>query len=241
MDEKRTYQVTYKVYHNERLKKVPFHGKLVFPLYLRLTFDRRTTEYRSNLFDLFMQPKYAIRISGEIFPPPIEKVIQREEKLIEFIIDRHSGDFSLELFKKEYEYYSRDLLNEMESGFAIYLDTFFDDEGMPFLGDALANNYLEVSLHDVILDLKRAIRPDLFGHLIAQSFLFAPPYFPLFQFTEKQFGRPLTALTLMDWENPAIQDGFKAYMKKNYPDQDLTTVLGLIKQWSEGMGNEKGT
>jgi hypothetical protein len=231
MDEKRTYQVTYKVYHNERLKKISFHGRMVFPLYLRLTFDRRTTEYRSNLFDLFMQPKYAIRISGEIFPPPIEKVIQREEKLIESIIDRHSGDFSFELFKKEYEHYSRDLLNEMESGFAIYLDTFFDDEGMPYLGDALANNYLEVSLHDVTLDLKRAIRPDLYERLIDQSFLHAPPYFPLFQFAEKHFGRPLTALTMMDWENPAITEAYKAFMAKNYSTQDLVGVVSEIDQW----------
>lgn len=230
MDEKRAYQVTYKVYPNERLKKVSFHGKLVFPLYLRLTFDRRTTEYRSKLFDLFMQAKYAIRISGEIFPPPIEKVIEREEKLIEFIIDRHSGDFSLELFKRDYEYYSRDLLNEMESGFAIYLDTFFDDEGMPSLGDALANNYLEVSLHDVTLDLKRAIKPELYQRLIDQSFLHAPPYFPLFQFAEKKFGRPLTALTLVDWENISTRERLLDFIKKTYPQHE-TTLLDQIDKW----------
>jgi hypothetical protein len=58
MDQEKTYQVTYKVYHNERIKMVSFHGKLVYPLYIRLTFDRRSTEYKSNLFDLFMKPKY---------------------------------------------------------------------------------------------------------------------------------------------------------------------------------------
>jgi hypothetical protein len=231
MDEKKTYQVTYKVYHNERLKKVSFHGKLVYPLYLRLTFDRRTTEYRSNLFDLFMKPKYGIRVSGEIFPPHIDKIIEREEKLIEFIIDRHPDDFSLELFKKDYDYYGRDLLDEMEEGFLNYLRLFFDDEGMPYLGDVFALSYQEVTLYDVVLDLKRALKPDLYQRLIEHSFLFAPPYYPLHQFLETPLRPPLSVLTVMDWEIPLTKQGFSGFMERNYPQQDLAKVLGQIDEW----------
>src|SRR5207302_4146230 len=53
--------------------------------------------------------------------PRIEEVIAREEKLVEFIIDKHPDDFSLELFKKEYDYYSRDLLDEVEPTFVFFL------------------------------------------------------------------------------------------------------------------------
>src|ERR1700688_3844398 len=154
MDEKKIYQVTYKVYHNERIKKVSFHGKPMYPLYIRLTFDRRSPEYKSNLFDLFMKPKYGRRVSGEVYPPSIEKIIQREEKLIEFVIDQHPDDFSLEVFKLEYAHYSRDLRDEMDPGFMNYFQTFFEDEGMPYLGDALANSRQNVSLYDVVQDLK---------------------------------------------------------------------------------------
>ncbi|MBN9379926.1 MAG: hypothetical protein J0H74_04135 [Chitinophagaceae bacterium] len=231
MDEKKTYQVTYKVYHNERLKKVSFHGKLVFPLYLRLTFDRRTTEYRSNLFDLFMKPKYGIRVSGEIFPPHLDKIIEREEKLIEFVIDRHPEDFSLELFKKEYDYYGRDLLDEMEEGFLNYLRLFFDDEGMPYLGDVFALSYQEVTLYDVVLDLKRALKPDLYQRLIEHSFLFAPPYYPLHQFLETPLRPNLKVLTIMDWEQTGTKEKFVEFLSKHFPASNSSEILVAIKQF----------
>ena len=231
MDQKKIYQVTYKVYHNERIKKVSFHGKLVYPLYIRLTFDRRSTEYKSNMFDLFMKPKYGIRVSGQVYPPSIEKIIQREEKLIEFVIDRHPDDFSLEVFKQEYDHYSRDLLDEMEPGFMNYIQTFFEDEGMPNLGDVLANSRWEVSLYDVIRDLKMALKPDLFQRLIDNTFHYAPPYFPLHQFIETPLRPPLAVLTVMDWEIPATKRGFSDFMERNYPRQGLAEVLGQIDKW----------
>ena len=233
MDQKKTYQVTYKVYPNERIKKVSFHGKLVYPLYIRLTFDRRSTEYKSNMFDLFMKPKYGIRVSGQVYPPSIEKIIQREEKLIEFVIDRHPDDFSLEVFKQEYDYYSRDLLDEMEPGFMNYIQTFFEDEGMPNLGDVLANSRWEVSLYEVIRDLKMALKPDLYQRLIDHSFHYAPPYFPLHQFIETPLRPPLTVLTVMDWENSTVQEAYRTFMIKNYPNQDLMKVLNQISEWSK--------
>ncbi len=74
--------------------------------------------------------------------------------MIEFVIDRHPDDLSLELFKKDYDYYGLDLLDEMEEGFLNYLRLFFDDEGMPYLGDVFALSYQEVTLYDVVLDLE---------------------------------------------------------------------------------------
>jgi hypothetical protein len=231
MDEKKIYQVTYKVYPNERIKKVSFHGKLMYPLYIRLTFDRRSTEYKSNMFDLFMKPKYGIRVSGQVYPPSIEKIIQREEKLIEFVIDRHPDDFSLEVFKQEYDYYSRDLLDEMEPGFMHYLKTFFEDEGMPHLGDSLANIEQEVALYNVILDLKRALKPDLYQRMIEHSFLFAPPYYPLNHFLEIPLRPALNILTAMDWEAGGTQERFSDFMKRSFPSQDASTLIGQIQQW----------
>ena len=64
----------------------------MYPLYIRLTFDRRSTEYKSNLFDLFMKPKYGIRVSGQVYPPSIEKIIQREEKLERIRVEQAAKD-----------------------------------------------------------------------------------------------------------------------------------------------------
>jgi hypothetical protein len=178
-----------------------------------------------------MKPKYGIRVSGQIFPPHVDKIIEREEKLIEFVIDRHPNDFSLELFKKEYDYYGRDILDEMEESFLNYLRLFFDDEGMPYLGNVFALSYQELALYDVVLDLKRALKPDLYQRLIEHSFLFALPYYPLHQFIETPLRPPLKILTIMDWETPLIQQGFSDFLEKFYPEQDLITILAQIGGW----------
>ncbi len=227
MSKSRTYQVTYKVFGNEKIREVSFHGKLVEPLYIQLIFDRRNTVYKCNLFDLFLKPKYGIRVAGELHPPRIAEVIEREEKLVEFVINKHPDDFSLELFKREYDHYSRDLLDEMEPGFLVYLHIFFQDEGMPHLADALNVAAPPVHLADVVRDLKRALKPDLYGRLVEHSFYHAPPYLPLFQFAE-QIRRPLTSLTLMDWKDDALKEGFSKFMGKYYPQNNLPAVMDFI-------------
>lgn len=230
MDKPKTYRVTYKVYSNDKIRQVPFHGKLLYPLYIQLIYDRRNTVYKSNLFDLFLKPKYGIRVAGELHPPRIGEVIEREEKLVEFVINKHPNDFSLELFKPEYDYYCRDLLDEMEPGFMFYLHTFFQDEGMPHLADSLNVAAPPVHLADVVRDLKRALKPDLYGRLIEHSFDYAPPYLPLFQFAE-QLRRPLTSLTLMDWEEDIVKEGFTKFMGKYYPDKDMPEILEIIGKY----------
>jgi len=108
-----------------------------------------------------------------------------------------------------------------------YLRTYFDDEGMPYLGDSLAISQPEVSLFDVTLDLKRALKPDLYQRLIDQSFLYTP-YFALHYFTEVPLRWPLKILTLMEWESPTTQERFSDFMKKYYPKQDLADVLETV-------------
>jgi len=236
MDKSKTYRVTYNVYPNDKIRQVSFHGKLQAPLYIQLIYDRRNTVYKSNLFDLFLKPKYGIRVAGDLHPPRIKEVIEREEKLVEFVINRHPDDFSLALFKQEYDHYSRDLLDEMEPGFLFYLHTFFQDEGMPHLAGSLNVAAPPVHLADVVRDLKRALKPDLYGRLVEHSFYYAPPYLPLFQFAE-QLRRPLTSLTLMDWEDESIKDGFTKFMGKYYPDKSLADILENIVKYVKKLQN----
>ncbi len=230
MDKSKTYRVTYNVYPNGKIRQVSFHGKLLAPLYIQLIYDRRNTVYKSNLFDLFLKPKYGIRVAGELHPPRIGEVIEREEKLVEFVINKHPDDFSLELFKREYDHYSRDLLDEMEPGFLFYLHTFFQDEGMPHLADALNVAAPPVHLADVVRDLKRALKPDLYERLVEHSFYYAPPYLPLFQFAE-QLRRPLTSLTLMDWDDDAKKERFKEFLGRNYKNSTLDNITKEIDKY----------
>jgi hypothetical protein len=107
-------KASYKTYFNDRLKQTAFHGKLTYPFYVQVTFDRKSIFFKSFFFDLFSKPKYAFHIGAETFGPDIKDIIKKEEALIEFIIDKNQNDFSC-----------RDLLDMMEEGFQDYLYTFF--------------------------------------------------------------------------------------------------------------------
>ncbi|HEV2481412.1 MAG TPA: hypothetical protein VGS79_17190 [Puia sp.] len=179
-----------------------------------------------------MKPKYGIRVAGELFPPPLEEVIRREERLVEFIIDRHPEDFSFELFKKEYDYHSRDLLDEMEPGFQRYLHTFFQDEGMPSLADAFAIGSIPAHLGDLVTDFKRSLKPEIYKRLVENSFDFSPPYLPLFQYCDnKPHRNPPLSLLVLDWENQLVKEDFKEYVTKYYPDQDLPKIMSFIEEY----------
>lgn len=236
MDKEKTYQVTYKVFGNDKIKKVSFHGKLLYPLYVQLIFDRKNTVYKCNLFDLFLKPKYGIRVAGELFPPSIDEVIKREEKLVEFIIDKHPDDFSFELFKREYDYYSRDLLDEMEPGFLDYLHTFLQDEGNPYLADTLYVREWPCHLGDVVSDLKRVLKPDIYSRLVEHSLAYAPPYLPLFQYLDSNPRRSLISLIVKDWEGVVKSEQFVEFMNTRFPDRSVFSIvneLEMIVKWKK--------
>jgi hypothetical protein len=228
---KKEYKVAYKTYYNERLKKSSFHNKLVHPLYVQVTFDRVPIYFKSYYFDLFAKPKYAIQEAGQVFTPDVKGIIEKEENLAEFIIDKNLTHFSLQLFKKEYAFYSRDLLDIMEGSFLDYLFTFLQDEGLPFLADTIIKGAPEAKLYELIQDLKRSLNPELYKKLIENSFYYAPPYLPLYAFTLKPKRTPLVCLTVLEWQQPETKARFIDFFKNHYPGIDVSETLKRIEKW----------
>jgi len=224
------YKVTYKTYFNERLKKSQFHTKFMHPLYVQIIFDRIPIIFKSYYFDLFSKPKYAIRVAGQVFTPDIKEVIQKEETLIEFIIEKNKVDFSLEQFKKEYAFYCRDLLDLMEDGFQDYLFTFLHDEGLPFLADTIRKGATDCKSYDIVQDMKRVFTDKMYKKLIEHSFYYAPPYLPLYAFTEKPKRTPLTCFTVMEWEQPGTKDQFIAFFKKHFFAHSIDDCIQRIQK-----------
>src|SRR5260370_31403764 len=94
-------KISYKTYYNDRLKKVDFHGQQAYPLYVQLTYERKTIFWKSYYFELFSKPRFFLDIPGAgTKGPELELAIRKEKEVIEFIIEKHQHDFSLELFKK---------------------------------------------------------------------------------------------------------------------------------------------
>lgn len=219
------YQVTYKTYYNDRLKQTNFHGKLMYPLYVQVTFDRKSIFFKSFFFDLFSKPKYAARIAGQVFGPDVKDIIKKEESLVEFIIDKNRDNFSLDLFKTEYAYYGRDLLDMMEPGFQEYLYTFLHDEGLPYLAETVNLGSLTCKLYDLVLDFKRCLNPKLYQKLWDNSFYYSPPYLVLCAFNEKPQQTLLKAFTVMDWEQLGVKDSFVEFVKKSYAGINASDLL----------------
>lgn len=224
------YKVTYKTYFNGRLKKSQFHTRLMHPLYVQVIFDRIPIIFKSYYFDLFSQPKYGIRVAGKVFTPDIKEIIQKEEALIEFIIEKNRDNFSLDLFKNEYAFYCRDLLDLMEADFIFYLFTFLHDEGLPSLADTIKKGAADCKSYDVMQDMQRAFNEKTYKKLIENSFYYAPPYLPLYAFTEKPRRTSLTCFTVMEWQQPGMREEFIVFFKKNYPTQRVEDAIEEIQK-----------
>ena len=140
-------------------------------------------------------------------------------------------DFSIERFREQYLYYCRDLCDVTEDGFREYLFTFFHDKGMPVFAATLNEGSKPKILYDVVWDLKKALRPELYDELIENSFYYAPPYLPLFGFMMQFKKWPLLSLVVMEWENLEVQKRFADYCTKNFPTCDLIEIMRQIYRW----------
>jgi len=148
----KTYKVTYKPYFNERIKPVRFHGKDVHPLYMQVTFDRKSIFFKSYYFDLFSRSKYAELETS------IEQIKEQESRLIEYIVDKNTDTFSLEQFAQEYKYLSTDLFDIMDERFKDYLVDFFMDEGIPRYAGIVRAIYDSLTAIQIVETFKEALQ-----------------------------------------------------------------------------------
>lgn len=227
----KTYKVTYKTYFNDRLKKVFFHGALTFPLYVQLTFDRRTIVFKSYYFDLFSKPRYVIFMNGSMHGPSIKEIIKKETELIDFIIDKNLADCSLEKLKVDYTFYCKDLCDEMETGFIDYLFVFFQDKGMPALATTIKEGIKFRIAYEVVKDLKRAFVPGLYKELIENSFYYANPYLALYGFMQQSKKWPMLCITVMEWQDENIKEKFTKNLPINFLHIEAYKVLEQIDKF----------
>lgn len=227
-------KISFKTYFNDRLKQVYFHGVTTHPLYVQVTYERRTIFFKSYYFELLSQERYLLTIPGTGIRkgPDLLDVIKKETEVIKFITDRHPDDFSLELFKKEYAHYSKDLCDEMESGFINYLHIFFWDEGMPAIGDIMLHGNKKVIAYDAVRDMKSSFNKTVYDKLIENSFYYAPPYLPVYGFMKETKQWPMLLLTVMEWVRPETKVAFLEYAAKHYPQMDAGNLIIQIDQYS---------
>ena len=227
-------KISYKTYLNDRLKQVNFHGMMTHPLYVQVTYERKTIFFKSYYFELFAKERYFLKIPGTKIAegPGLLQVIGMETEVIKFIAEKHKEDFSLEVFKKEYAYYSKDLCDELESGFIDYLYTFFYDEGLLALAETIKTGSKSTVAYNVVRDLQRGLKKEAYDKLIENSFYYAPPYLPVYGFMKEVKKWPMLCLAAMEWDNMDTVKAFKEYVEIHYPDMNSTGLIGQVNNWS---------
>ncbi|MDP9079301.1 MAG: hypothetical protein M3O71_17870 [Bacteroidota bacterium] len=227
-------KISFKTYFNDRLKQVYFHGVTTHPLYVQVTYERRTIFFKSYYFELLSKERYLLMVPGTTIRkgPDLLDVIKKETEIIKFITDRHLDDFSLELFKKEYVHYSKDLSDEMESGFINFLHTFFWDEGMPAIGDIMLYGSKNVIAYEAVRDMKSSFNKALYDKLIENSFYYAPPYLPVYGFMKATKQWPMLLLTVMEWQQPETQAAFREYASINFAGMDRDKLFSQVNDWA---------
>jgi len=220
----KTYKVGYRVHLYERLQKVNFHGELTFPIYIQVTFDRKSIIFKSYYFELFSKPRYGKNLQGRKYGPVIKDIIETENRLIDFIIDKNIEDFSLDLFKKEYDFYCRDLCDLAEEGFIDYVFTYFNDQGLPAFAETLKKGGKLGLLSDLMNDMKTALKANIYNKFIENSFHYAPPYLTLNNFVQHTKKWPLRYFSVMEWHDDKIKQTFETFINKHFKYSDIQKI-----------------
>ena len=220
--------ISFKVYPNERLKQVFFHGKETYPLYIQMIYDRRPIYFKSYFFDLLSQEKYALRYIGGKKPPKQKEVIAKEENVLRFLIAQNNKRLSLDTLQKDYYYYGKDLLNLVDNEFKNYLVTYFEDQGQPQIATMIDSARETIMSADLVRGFQSALKPPIFKLLLENAPYYGPAYIPLQDFIEKKEKASFYTFSVYEWEQYRTQ--FESFLKKEYPDYSFADVEAFMEK-----------
>lgn len=225
-------KISYKTYLNDRLKQINFHGQLTHPIYVQVTYERKTIFFKSYYFELFSKPRFAREMpEGGIKGPDMETIIEKENEVIKFVIEKLNDGFSLGAFKKLYAFFSKDLCDVTEFVFITFLYAFFSDRGLPNIAELVKWGSSHLTTHDLVIDFKNVLKKTLYNELIENSFQRAPPYLPIFGFMKETKQWPMLCLTAMEWDNIDTVRAFKEHVELYYPKIRAAELIAQVNNW----------
>jgi hypothetical protein len=199
---------------------------------VQVTFERKTIFFKSYYFELFSKSRYAMQLpDGRIKGPDLEQIIEKENEVIRFVIDKLKDGFSLESFKKLYAHFSTDLCDATEFDFITYLYLFFDDKEMPHMAELIKWGTLHLVTYNLVMEFKKTLKKSLYAELIEQAFQKAPPYHQLYSFMMSTKKRPMLCFTAMELDNEETIKSFKEYVELHYPKLKSTQLIGQVNNW----------
>jgi len=110
---------------------------------------------------------------------------------------------------------------------------------MPALATTIKEGSKFRIVYDVVNNLRMALKPTLYNELIENSFYYVSPYLPMYEFMEQKKKWPMLCLTVMEWENEKIKEGFISYSSNYFKKQDAAEVLKQIEKFIASLKNHR--
>jgi hypothetical protein len=219
---KKYYDVSYKTYLNDRIKPKMFQGAESYPLYVRVTFDRETSFFKSYYFDLFARPKYDFQQTS------IAQIGELEGRVINHIISNNEEDFDLYGFSRQYKILSQDVLDNFDGRFRLWLADYLKEDGLSGLGTLLAYSPDEVAGIRVWEDLKKILEPERFEKMEEKG-VRAGPYLPLAMYVRHQSPEGPFCLPLHEWLVEENNIAIENFIDEKFWGVDFMPILKEIR------------
>jgi hypothetical protein len=223
---KEFYKVTYKTLHYDRVKPVTFRDTEVFPLYIQITYDRKTTYFKSSFFEIFQQPKY------DYLNVSLQDIEQLETATIDFIVNRFSETFSLDQFRIWYPMFSQDVLDSLDAPFKSWFSIFLSHQNFTGFSNLIQAGIEKVSALQILEETKNIFSSDLYTQMMEKAVKDAPPFIPLSLFILTQKKKGPFSLPLHEWvkiQNSQELDDFLRATPECW-GYDILRIIREIKQ-----------
>jgi hypothetical protein len=230
---KEYYKVSHKTYKNVRVKPVLFQGAETYPLYVQLTFDRKTTFFKSYYFEVFAQAQY------NYLGNTLLQIEGLESRVINYITDKYSEQFDLELFPIWYKKFNKDVLDGLDGPFKEWVITYFQREKVGGFSALLRQGMTEVSAMELLDDFKTALTLELYERLITEAAREAPPYIPLAAYVRDSQSAGPFCLPVHEWIQHDYQVDVEDYMYNEFHGYSFGRVTRSVKNlvYPQGLGD----
>jgi len=207
---KEFYDVSHKTYLNARIKPVLFQGKETFPLYVQVTYDRRSIFFKSYYFELFAQPKY------EFLGMTLAQIDELEGRAIDYFISMAWKHFSLDDLLRQYRTISVDILDSFDDSFRQWLSVSLGAEGFPGLAGILGQSTNAVAGIRIWDDLFNILDPSIFERMEARLLNDGHPYIPLATYVRDKYPAGPFCLPLHEWHSIEKRVELEFFLDKSF-------------------------
>ncbi|OJV54284.1 MAG: hypothetical protein BGO31_13115 [Bacteroidetes bacterium 43-16] len=228
----KVYKKGFKVYFNDRLKAVHFHGEATLPLYIQVVYRSKNLIFKSYLFDLLSSSRYDINNET----PKLADIISFETETFEFIVEAKPDIDRLDQLQLAYNYYSTDLCTTSEKAYIVQLYLVLKDMGLNSMALIFDKVRDEQPFYYIMVDLFRIVETSVKEQIIKSMDSSGQIYPYLFEFVLKNRESPYYFLSVREWENESTRAQFSGFLEHAYPNKAKKILRGLDR-WIKTLGS----